>query len=108
MMIGNHSPEDLARVIAKRPGMYLGGTSYDHATGFLTGLASLASLSSAPVGEEAESDRGLSAENGSSLLTRTAELEREPNTKDREAIRALEPLLAEALEEVFSSNALRG
>ena len=73
--------------------------------GFLTGLAGLASLRSGFATEKTESNTGFSAGDRSSLFVRIAETERDQSSDDREAIRALEPLLAEAFEEVMGSDA---
>ena len=85
-------PEDLARVIAKRPGMYLGGASYERAVGFLTGVASIVSAPSSSASTD-----GFSAGTSSDLLERITAVEPDPGVDDREAILALQPLLAEAL-----------
>ncbi|OYO17534.1 hypothetical protein [Enemella evansiae] len=96
-------PEDLARAIAKRPGMYLGGASYERAIGFLTGVASIASApsSSASTGVAPEE---FSAGSTSDLLVRIAALRRDPDINEREAILALEPLLAETLASLQESD----
>lgn len=108
MMIGNHSPNDIAKVISKRPGMYLRGSAYDHAIGLLAGSASLAALRSIPGDEAASTISGFSAADDSGLITRIAEVQRKPKTRDCEAIRALESLLTEAPEEAFCSNSRLG
>lgn len=85
-----------------RPGTYLGGTTYDHVIGFLPELASLASLRHTSENWSVRSDTEFSASHNTELSTRISELERDPNTNDRDAIRGLEPLLAAVLENVLS------
>ncbi|PFG69069.1 hypothetical protein B0O41_3920 [Propionibacteriaceae bacterium ES.041] len=85
-------PEDLARVIAKRPGMYLGGASYERAIGFLTGVASIVSAPSSSASTD-----GFSAGSSTDLLERITAVQPDPGVDEREAIQALEPLLVEAL-----------
>ncbi|MGH3731322.1 MAG: hypothetical protein ACRDTU_21630 [Micromonosporaceae bacterium] len=98
------SPEILARLIAKRPGMYLGKATYEHAIGLLTGLASIASSLSSPASTGVGPDE-FSARSDSDLLERISAVERDPGVDDREAILALEPLLAEALAELQEASA---
>lgn len=94
------SPEDAARLIAKRPGMHLGAASYERAIGFLHGVAALAAMRRSSRPSPETSRDGFSAGDGSSLLGRIAVLRRDPDVEVREAILALEPLLAEALAEL--------
>lgn len=93
------STDDLARLIAKRPGMYIGEASYERAVGLLTGLASIASTLNPSAPAPVAPDE-FSVGNGSDLLRRIAALRRDPDIDEREAILALEPLLAEALAEL--------
>ncbi|SER71504.1 hypothetical protein SAMN05443377_10731 [Propionibacterium cyclohexanicum] len=90
------SAEDLARVIAKRPGMYLGGASYERAVGFLTGVASIVSTPSSSASPDVAPDE-FSAGRSSDLLVRLSALEHGAGVDDHEAILTLEPLLAEVL-----------
>lgn len=90
------SPDDLARLIAKRPGMYMGEASYERAIGLLTGLASIAST----LNPSAHAPDEFGVGNSSDLLERVAALRRDPDVDEREAILALEPLLAKALAEL--------
>ena len=87
------SPDDMARLIAKRPGMHLGGASYERAIGFLHGLASIVAMRRASTSADAAPDE-FSADSGSELLGRIASLRRDPDLDDHEAIRRLEPLIA--------------
>lgn len=90
------SLDDLARLVTKRPGMYLGEASYERAVGLLTGLGSIDAALNPPASASLPSDE-FSADSGSDLLGRIAALRRDPHIDEREAILALEPLLAEAL-----------
>lgn len=93
------SPDDLARVITKRPGMYLGDASFERAIGLVNGLASIVSMyrsrasTDQPVG-----NNEFRAGNSSDLLERVLAVRPDPDLDERDAILALEPLLAEALE----------
>lgn len=92
------SPDDQARVIAKRPGMYLGEASYERAIGFLHGLAYLASQRrSAPSEDGMAHDGEFMQDSATELLGRVSAVRRDPGLDERDAILALEPLLAEAL-----------
>lgn len=95
-MMGRASAEDLARMIAKRPGMHLGAASYERAIGFLHGVASLASAQRAASSTDEPADHEFGADDFE-LLARVFGARRPPGVDEGEAIRQLEPLLAEAL-----------
>ena len=76
--------------------MYVGEGSYERAVGLLTGLASIASALN-PSAPAAFAPDEFGVGNGSDLLEQVAALRRDPDLDEREAILALEPLLAEAL-----------
>lgn len=83
--------------------MHLGEATYNRAIGFLTRPASLASCREASAELVAGSESQFSATHGTALFARISEVERDPNSDDRDAIRDLEPLLAEVLDTVLSS-----
>lgn len=86
------TPEDWARVIVKRPGMYLGAVSFERAVGFVRGL------------EHPLVIHCITQDDVSALPTsRHCELLLQGDLSDAEAIKRLEPLLVElfsALEEL--------
>ncbi len=78
------TPEDWARVITKRPGMYLGAVSFERAIGFVRGL------------EHPLIVRCATQDEVSALPTsRHSELLVQGDRDDAEAITRLEPLLVE-------------
>ena len=80
------TPEDWAAVIVKRPGMYLGGVSFERAVGFVRGL------------EHPLIVRCRTQDDVSALPTsRRSELLIQGDLDDAEAIKRLEPLLFELL-----------
>ncbi|WP_240372874.1 hypothetical protein [Brevibacterium zhoupengii] len=72
------------------------------ALGLLTGMASIAATQQLSVSTAVASTE-FSAASGSDLLERIAVLHRNPNLDEREAIRGLEPLLADAIDELQES-----
>ncbi len=78
------TPENWAAVIVKRPGMYLGGVSFERAVGFVRGL------------EHPLVIRCLTQDDVSALPTsRHSDLLAQGDLSDAGAIKRLEPLLVE-------------
>lgn len=91
--IWSSEPEAWARLITKRPGMFLGSASFERAVGFVHGLQHLLLM------------RCRTQEDLDALPTsRHAELlRREDGQDDHEAIRRLEPLLIELFANMAAS-----